>query len=705
MNKRYRNRRYLLFLLAVSLLVSCSQDNLPGVDTGDRVPVTFTTNIGSVTAIPNTRVSADGNQWSVGDSVGIFMIETGETLSDIKIMNNRKYTVQTGNNATADLIINGTPAVYYPNDDKVDFIAYHPYQSTLSDYKFSVSVPPNQKDDNYTGPYPLYAKADNNGEGYYRHNSAVELPFKHVLSKLNLTVQAGAGLTASDLLAMTVEIEDLPISAQFNVKDATFESPTQSNIILKQITNGQQYEAILIPYAGSKLIFTLDSSSDKYICDISDITFESGKQYNFNIVVRKTAATIEGCTISDWGNGTGGDLGSMDEVSITTFNLGDYIKDIKVYYTDGTNETIPDGGRTLVTPVGKVITLLNCSTETYSIGRRVGGIIELKLNAYGTTFSFRENNGVKLINTCAELEKINYDLSDLTDTYRLEADLIDLENWIPVGIDFNYRFKGTFDGDGHIVTIKSLYSILQYAGLFGYIDGGEVKNVGVKGNLSTTNGLYAGGIAGINDGGTIANCYATGTISLTYNNSVIYAGGIVGGNRNNGICRNCYSTNDITATGTGSSEVFAGGIAGYNRNNSQIINCYATGAVKATIFPSNILYTYAAGISTNYTDIGTIINKCVALNPSISATHGTQNYGGRISAIKSGVTNCFARDDMVLTVDATAYISAPEASVTVGEYHRADWWSDTALFSFGISDVAPWVWDSGKLLPKLYWEK
>ena len=65
--------------------------------------------------------------------------------------------------------------------------------------------------------------------------------------------------------------------------------------------------------------------------------------------------------------------------------------------------------------------------------------------------------------------------------------------WIPIGTS-QISFRGTFDGGGH--TISGLHVTGQeYAGLFGYVRGGEIRNVMLASDCQIS-GNTAGSIVG-----------------------------------------------------------------------------------------------------------------------------------------------------------------------------------------------------------------
>lgn len=82
--------------------------------------------------------------------------------------------------------------------------------------------------------------------------------------------------------------------------------------------------------------------------------------------------------------------------------------------------------------------------------------------------------------------------------------------WTPIGIDLDNPFTGIFDGAGH--KIKNLYisdSVSISVGLFGFVGGGTVKNVGIVGGkvIGSANVNDAGGVGGVN-GDSVENCYS-----------------------------------------------------------------------------------------------------------------------------------------------------------------------------------------------------
>lgn len=174
-------------------------------------------------------------------------------------------------------------------------------------------------------------------------------------------------------------------------------------------------------------------------------------------------------------------------------------------------------------------------------------------------------------------------------SYTLTKDIIVTE---PYASDFS----GTFDGNGHTVTLDITASTAN-VGLFSKLAGGAVvKNVKVDGTVSGTEGVagiaaqangatisgcincaiisatgrYVGGIVGKLQGGTVENCYNTGAISSSRNRPAVNLGGIVGYIDESATVKNCYNVGEITVTNKATNMA---GIAGWCVA-STVENCY-----------------------------------------------------------------------------------------------------------------------------------
>lgn len=180
---------------------------------------------------------------------------------------------------------------------------------------------------------------------------------------------------------------------------------------------------------------------------------------------------------------------------------------------------------------------------------------------------------------------------DASGSYTLAKDIIVTE-------PYAYDFIGTFDGNGHTVTLDITASTAN-VGLFSKLAGGavvknvitagsisgKVNNVGgiagtADGNVTIENckntasikgGKGAGGILGYSEPGsgfvTISSCANMGSVSGTRKQVGGIAGNVVGTH----IIRNCYNQGDISD---------GAGILGRGTKGVLVENCYTVGSVE-----------------------------------------------------------------------------------------------------------------------------
>ncbi len=204
--------------------------------------------------------------------------------------------------------------------------------------------------------------------------------------------------------------------------------------------------------------------------------------------------------------------------------------------------------------------------------------------------------------------------------FKLTVD-IDLANhpWYPIGggtknsnieaadVERTY-FAGHFDGDCHVVKNLVLatespegYKIHKL-GLFGYIAGGSIRNIGIEsGNITLSTNTRVGAICGAaRYGYVIMNCYNKANITaLSHVDVATYIGGIVGWSQDaptanperfddgvvadQKLISHCYNLGNITFTDRGEHEFAIGGIAGRHIIGSPVLeNVYSICSIDVT---------------------------------------------------------------------------------------------------------------------------
>jgi hypothetical protein len=232
--------------------------------------------------------------------------------------------------------------------------------------------------------------------------------------------------------------------------------------------------------------------------------------------------------------------------------------------------------------------------------------------------------------------------------FKLMAD-IDLSPY--TGTDFNIiaNFTGVFEGNDHIIANFTLDSNgTQYIGLFGYIEGGEIRNLGlIDTEVGAGTGYYIGSLAGGNNG-TITNCYA-GAVSII---GYYFVGGLVGGN--GGTITNCF-----VEGGSVSGNNWVGGLAGLNA--VEITNCYATSSVTGDFTVGGLTGGNGGTIANSYAEGGIVSGN--------NWVGGLSGYNMRASNSGGTITNCYAAD----SVEGVGNVGGLVGYNNLGVYSSSFW--------------------------------
>jgi len=245
-------------------------------------------------------------------------------------------------------------------------------------------------------------------------------------------------------------------------------------------------------------------------------------------------------------------------------------------------------------------------------------------------------------------------------------------NWTPIGTNATNSFKGTFDGAGY--TISGLYinnASRDYAGLFGYVFNGSIKDVFIKG-ASVTAKTHVGGLAGYVNNSTIENCHVSGTVAGhdrvggVVGNVFVSSSGIIG----------CSFNGSVRGAGSGSAFDTIGGVAGW-MNGSKISQSWAIGTVQGRddvggivgylssgATPAIVEYCYFIGDVIGRNNVGGLIgdlnpfdntNNLITKSYAVGTVSGTKNVGGIAGYMGNGnVTNCAALNQSVTATGSDA---------------------------------------------------
>ncbi|MDR1976917.1 MAG: InlB B-repeat-containing protein [Campylobacteraceae bacterium] len=296
--------------------------------------------------------------------------------------------------------------------------------------------------------------------------------------------------------------------------------------------------------------------------------------------------------------------------------------------------------------------------------------------------------------------------------------------WLPIGNSSNIfadgftgSFNGTFNGNGHMISGFWTDGAFDCVGLFGYVNAGKIKNLGLlidedkevkgrscvgaiagyvgrsstitnsyaKGNVSGSDRLV-GGIAGQLSNSLIANSYFAGSVKGSSNQ----IGGIAGLSYTAGLITNSYSIGDVSGNN------YVGGIAGDADINSKTTNSYSAANVSGKNYVGGI----AGRIKNN-----AIVTNNAAINQNINGTTGVNRIIGYIQSGGSNTTNNFALDTMEV-VGGVGGVAGTSKDITQlkSELTYSNATSGDGDGGLGWDFETIWKIDDGEGYPYLYWE-
>ena len=372
---------------------------------------------------------------------------------------------------------------------------------------------------------------------------------------------------------------------------------------------------------------------------------------------------------------------------------------------NGTEVNVPEKADNKYTVTQEVTTNGNYSVyvlddnEEYKIGQvQVTGISEdMQISTKEELASFRDrvNNGATYEGRTITL-KSDIDLQGNVDN-----------QWIPIGRDDSIVFKGTFDGDNHVIRNIYIDTIDTFQGLFGSVQDATIKNITVTGSIVNA-GDWVGGIASSLLGNTrITNCH--NEINIQDLDSY-YIGGVVGVINTQSVVEKCSNKGNVRSTGkTKGDETFIGGISGachghiescYNAGNiygyrlaggitgglvqGEIRNCYNIGSIEvetrtaggisgyihyysqATVGYTRIINTYSTGIVNGPMYIGASIGEIANKEIPVEASNNYALNQNSVPAIGGGVTNTNVKAELKTSEELKQLIG------TLGEAFQAD---------------------------------
>lgn len=214
--------------------------------------------------------------------------------------------------------------------------------------------------------------------------------------------------------------------------------------------------------------------------------------------------------------------------------------------------------------------------------------------------------------------------------------------WKPIG-NSSKNFTGNYDGAEYLIT--GLNCKAEYSGLFGYNNGGIIKNINLKGTIIGKNN-YTGGIVGYNyKNGVIKNCRFDGNITFDGTGTSPSVGGIVGTNL--GMVTECSNYGEINAT----KGYRVGGVIGSNSSESSITKCFNYGSILGNEFVGGIVGESKKALISSCGNAGAIY--------STTKSDTKAGFGGIAGETDSNISKCFNIGNITSTVTRKTERNSP----------------------------------------------
>lgn len=319
-------KKYLIFTTSISALAACS-GNIP-VDTPKEIRLSSSIHVQSRAYTPK-----QSDKIALGEKVYVWADEAGSQYFNA-------WELLSDGVGSFDAVADADKKYFPSSGNPVDLYAIHG--------NFPASAEGIEKD---RTPFPSdgiihMVETDQVADGNYERSDllyashkevapsteAVALKFYHMLSKVEIAVRPGEGLTLEDLQSAAVSVVNTNVSANFTPAKLSADETgdaSRRNVMVEAVagtaeaisvpayvvandggdfTSSDSYgEAIIVPQtlnARTQFIkVALDSNSNLYYTLPSDVTFEGGKKYVYHITVNLTGLTVK-ADIEDWAHGS-----------------------------------------------------------------------------------------------------------------------------------------------------------------------------------------------------------------------------------------------------------------------------------------------------------------------------------------------------------------------------------------------------------------
>ena len=297
----------IIAIAAIALtFTACSNDNdFTTNNEGKDTPISLSVGVGELSVV--TRAESNTTTPLTTGALGLYITKNGDkNIIDKYLCNNAQFTYNNGWSC-------GTTYYWAADNATIDYVAYHPYQSSISGNFISWDVT-NQSSGNLD---LLYQNASNVAN---TDSHSIDITLGHVCSKLVVNVSKLGSEIASGTIS-SIKIAGLKAKGNFylladtnNGHGAGSWDPdvNPADIGMKSITANEgmnsTYEAILIPQTAPFTLTIRLSDNSEYQLAVPSHTFEAGTCYTLTIQVGQDKVNLGSITQTDWVTKDGGPL-------------------------------------------------------------------------------------------------------------------------------------------------------------------------------------------------------------------------------------------------------------------------------------------------------------------------------------------------------------------------------------------------------------
>lgn len=276
-------------LFAVLTLAACSNDSEPQVQADGEIRLSVQV-AGSTRAVNDATALQDAG-FTEGTKVSVKVTDnaTSNPVGYLLAL----YTVGSGG---ALELPEGQKQYYPASGSSVNIYAFHPAGAAAT---FAVQTDQSTTD-NYKASDLMWASLSNVTSTSASHT----LAFTHKLSKIIVSLVAGAGCSASDLATATISVGsgDLVTSGSFTAASGTFTPAASGTGTITIATNAgtTAHAATIVPQAmsGKTINVTLNGITRSYT--ITTPQFVAGTKYTYSLQVNTSGIVLVSTQINPW---------------------------------------------------------------------------------------------------------------------------------------------------------------------------------------------------------------------------------------------------------------------------------------------------------------------------------------------------------------------------------------------------------------------